>query len=153
MHFLPSGSLFLPLYDTWPFLFLVFASALDFVFAWMNPSSMTFYSIRATQTTQSWRTLCKTLNTKEGMATTMSTSTNTTIMSMKLMTQTGRQRAKTAHTPRHICGPQWQEGRSRIQAQTPVYRRAEVWSLTCRLLAPPGPRVPGADLTRMIIMR
>lgn len=111
-----------------------------------------FSSIQANQMTQRWRTLCKTLTIKEGNTTT-NTST-TTIMAMSLMMQTGKLRAKTARTPRHICGHPWRVGHSRIRVQTPVYRRAEVWSLTCRPPSvPPGPRVPGADLTRTTIMR
>lgn len=111
-----------------------------------------FSSIQANQTTQRWRTLCKTLTIREGN-TTMSTS-STTILTMSLMNQTGKLWAKTARTPRHICAPPQRVGRSLIQAQTPVCHRAEVWSLTCRPPSvPPGPRVPGVDLTRTTIMR
>lgn len=104
-----------------------------------------FSSIRANQTTQRWRALCKTLTIKEG---------TTTILTTSLTNQTGKLRAKTARTPRRICAPPRRVGRSLTRVQTPVCHRADVWSLTCRPPSvPPGPRVPGVDLTRTTIMR
>lgn len=153
--FLPSGTRSLHLcVDTGPFLYLSLPP--PNVFTSTIPTNHgIFSSLRANRTTQRWKTFCKTLSITEG-STTMNTSTATmaTIMATSSMMQTGTLTVTTARTLRRTWGHPWRVGRSRTQVQTPVYRRAEVWSLTCRPLSvPQGPRVPGVDLTPTATMR
>lgn len=86
--------------------------------------------------------------------TSMTISSTTTIIGMSPLMKTGKQRAKTVPILHLFCALPRQLGYSRIQVQTPLCLRVEVWSLTCHLLlAPPGPRAPGVDLTHTAIMR